>query len=344
MVAACCTTAVSAAERIFDLDATKLGTTPAGWSSHVAGKGKPGDWVIMNDEVPTSLTAFSDKAPKLNNRAVLAQTSRNPEDEHFPILLFNDEKFGDFTFTTRFKITGGAAEQMAGIVFRARDEQNFYVVRASALGGNVKFYKFVEGERSVPIGPDVPIEKGHWYELSVAAEGTRIIVKLDGRDIMPALNDNSFESGRIGFFTKSDATAVFADPKIVYQPLEKLSTILVRDTLQTQSRLLDLRVYVPQAGGQDLHVVAAKKKEDIGLKADETEQKVYKENQTYFAKTRNSAIVTAPLHDRNGEVAGVIKFFLKPYAGQTESATIARILPTIRRIEMRVGAAKDLVE
>ena len=333
-----------AAEREFDFDTAKPGTTPDGWSSHVAGKGKPGDWTIVLDEVPTPIANLSDKAPKLNRRAVLAQTSHDIEDEHFPILLLDDDKFGDFTFTSRFKITGGSAEQMAGLVFRAQDANNFYVVRASALGGNIRFYKMVEGERSVPLGPDVPIEKGKWYELAIAAQGNRIQVKLDGREIMPALQDNTFNSGKIGFFTKSDATAVFADARIVYQPLERLSTILVRDTLQTQPRLLDLRIYVPDRETHELKVVAAKKKEDIGLKADDTENKVFKENQTYFAKTREAAIVTAALHDRNGEVAGVIKFFLRPYPGQIESAAITRVLPTIRRIEMRVGAAKDLVE
>ena len=333
-----------AAEREFDIDAVKPGTTPAGWSSQVAGKGKPGEWTIQMDEVPTPIANLSDKAPKLNRRAVLAQSSHDIEDEHFPILLLDDEKFGDFQFTSRFKITGGSAEQMAGLVFRAQNASNFYVVRASALGGNIRFYKFVDGERSVPLGPDISIEKGKWYELGVSAQGNRIQIKLDGREIMPALQDNTFNSGKIGFFTKSDATAVFADAKITYQPLERLSTILVRDTLQTQSRLLDLRIYVPDRETRELTVAAAKKKEDIGLKADETENKVFKENQTYFAKTRDAAIVTAALHDRNGEVAGVIKFFLKPYPGQTESATITRVLPTIRRIEMRVGAAKDLVE
>jgi hypothetical protein len=55
-------------------------------------------------------------------------------------------------------------------------------------------------------------------------------------------------------------------------------------------------------------------------------------------------IVTAPLHDRNGETVGVVQFHLKPFPGQTEANAIARVLPIVRDMEMRVGAAKDLNE
>ena len=68
-------------------------------------------------------------------------------DEHFPILLYDRETFTDLTLTTKFKLVDGVVEQMAGIVFRLQDEKNFYVIRASGLGNNVRFYKMVAGLR-----------------------------------------------------------------------------------------------------------------------------------------------------------------------------------------------------
>jgi hypothetical protein len=78
------------------------------------------------------------------------------------------------------------------------------------------------------------------------------------------------------------------------------------------------------------------------MPAGETESKVFKENQAYFAKEQGQAIVTAPLHDRNGETIGVVKFFLKPFTGQTEANTIGRVLPTLHEIEQQVGRSDDL--
>ena len=78
-------------------------------------------------------------------------------DERFPMFIYDGEKFRDFRFLTRFKIVSGVSEQMAGLVFRFQNTSNFYVVRASALGRNVRFYKVVNGARSDPIGPTCDI-------------------------------------------------------------------------------------------------------------------------------------------------------------------------------------------
>ena len=45
-----------------------------------------------------------------------------------------------------------------------------------------------------------------------------------------------------------------------------------------------------------------------------------------------------------GEVLGVVRFALKPYAGQLEAATLARVLPILKDMEMKIGASRDLIE
>ena len=117
---------------------------PTNFHAALAGGGRPGEWKIIMDEVPPLLAPLSPQAPVVTRRAVVAQTSTDPTDERFPMLIYDGETFQDFNLTTRFKIVGGTAEQMAGVVFRYQNESNFYVVRASALGNNVRFYKVVE--------------------------------------------------------------------------------------------------------------------------------------------------------------------------------------------------------
>jgi hypothetical protein len=80
------------------------------------------------------------------------------------------------------------------------------------------------------------------------------------------------------------------------------------------------------------------------MEASETVRKVHKENQTYFGKKPEACVVTAPLHDRNGDVIGVMEFHLRPFAGQIESTTVARILPTVKRLESGITGAKALSE
>ena len=336
---------VFGAERHFEFSTPKAGGIPEGWKPGLAGGGRPGDWSIVEVEMPSALEPLSPQAKPLNRKPAVAQTSASPEDERFPMLIHTAERFGDFTFTTRFRIDGGTLEQIAGVVFRHQDDKNFYVVRASALGSNLRFYKFVDGERSAPIGPAVPFRKGEWYELSVRAEANQIEVFLNGTNALPTLTDNSFNAGHIGFITKSDTTAHFSDASIRYRPLETLAASLVRQTLEQQPRLLDLRLYAPSGSGDPLRCLAAKHPKDLGsAPAGDTVGKVHRENQIYFGKTPDAAVVTAPLHDRNGDVVGVMEFHLKPFPGQIESTTVVRILPTLRKLESGISGSRALTD
>jgi len=169
--------------------------------------------------VPSAFAPLTDKAPDVSRHGVLAQTSGDATDERFPMLLFTGEKFRNFKFTTRFKIVSGIAEQMAGVVFRYQNSSNYYVVRASALGKNVRFYKVVDGLRSDPIGPDLDVSGGVWHALAVQCEGTQISFWYDDKLVMPALGDNSLNEGLLGFRTKSDTVAYFSDATVDYTPV-----------------------------------------------------------------------------------------------------------------------------
>ncbi len=98
---------ISAAEKQFDFSSTRPGTLPDGWKSELAGSGKPGDWKVVEEEVPPALEPLSAQAPKLTRRSVLAQTAPSNEDERFPMLINTSERYGDFTFSTLFQITAG---------------------------------------------------------------------------------------------------------------------------------------------------------------------------------------------------------------------------------------------
>lgn len=330
-----------AAERVFNFTTNTVGKPPEGFQAFVVGKGPVPDWQIIQSEVPSQFAPLIQDRPATYKMPVLAQLSKDPADERFPVLYFTGERYGDFTFTTRFRILSGIVDQIAGVVFRMQDEKNFYVVRASARG-NIRFYKFVDGQRTTPIGNDVPVRKGEWHELTVRTVANKIDVLLDGKTVIPTLTDNSFQVGRVGFMTKSDSVSEFLDAKVVYQPLVTVAEQLVQETLRRQSRLRNLRLYAKTASRPELHVIAAKDPSEIGMPATEVENGVLESNETYFGKTEKEFLVTCPLRDRNGEVVAVVKFMLEPFTGQTEKNAVARVTPTLRWMEGRLATAEEL--
>ena len=244
-----------AAERKFDFSAVREGQTPPGFRSTVTGQGKPGDWRVIMDDVPSLLPALTPGARGVAKKAVLAQLAQDATDEHFPLLIYEGETMDDFTLTTRFKTVKGVMEQMAGIAFRIQNETNYYVVRASSLGNTFRFYKVLNGERGPLVGPEVPIPSGVWHDLTVECKGNQIRCLLDGKELISATDKvNPFTSGKIGFWTKSDAVSYFADTRIVYTPHEAPAQALVRADVE------EVSAAVGSAGlcaGRRLEVVAA---------------------------------------------------------------------------------------
>lgn len=336
-----CGLAAPGAERFFDFGEFPAGQTPPGFRSVVAGEGSPGEWKIVMDEVPPRLEPLSDKAPALTRRAVLAQLSQEPNDERFPILMFDGETFGDFELTTRFRLISGQTAQMAGIAFRMRDEKNFYVVRASGLGRNVRFYKVVDGARSQPIGPTVDVPTGVWQELKIECKANKIQVWFNGKDIIPPLTDNSFQAGKIGFWTMADAVTHFADTKIVYTRREIPAVAMVRDMVKKYPRLRDLRVYALD-DNREPRVVGSKQEEALGSPGGESEKDCIANGSTYYGKDRQSVSVVLPLRDRNGDPIAAVRLVMDTFAGQTQQNALARARPIVQQMQARVSSLQEL--
>jgi hypothetical protein len=262
-------------------------------------------------------------------------------DERFPMLIYEKVKFDDFTLTTKFKIVEGVAEQMAGIVFRYQDEKSFYVIRASALGKNVRFYKVVGGIRGQPIGPEVPVPKGEWLELKIECKGNKIRAWLNEREVIPELTDTSFAMGKIGFWTKSDSVSHFADTRIVYTPRESLAQTIVRDMMEAYPRIVGLKIYLSDEAGEP-RIVASKDAKEIGGAGGASEKGAIEKGHVFYGKGKDTVSVVQPLRDRNGEPIAAVRVVLNSYIGQTEQAVLQRALPIVKEMQMRVRSLEEL--
>jgi Domain of Unknown Function (DUF1080) len=329
---------VFAVERVLKFSESSVDQLPPGFRSTVIGSGKPGDWKVVQDE--DSQAAESRTNPP---STVLAQTARDPQNNHFPVLIFDKEAYGDFRLTTRFKIVGGALEQTAGIIFRFQNESNFYMVGASALGGSFRCYKVDNGVWKPPFGPEMEISKGTWHDLTVQCEGTRILCSLDGKDAIKLIDSTTANTGKIGFWTKSDSVSRFQDTKITYTPSEVLAQTLVRQALKEYPRVLGLKIFAARSKGEPPAIVASKDETEIGQAGGKTEEDVALNGTTYYGRDKESATVTLPLRDRNGDPIAAVRIVMKTFPGQTEDNAVVRAKPVVKLMQAQVKSREELL-
>jgi len=338
---------VLSAERKIDFSGHSEGETPSGFRSTVTGRGKPGQWKIVVEDVPSlmpSLTA-QDHPPARTTHSVLAQLATDPTDEHFPLLIYENEKFGDFTLRTKFKTVRGIMEQMAGIAFRIQNESNYYVVRASSLGSTFRFYKVLDGQRGPLVGPDVPIPSGTWHEMLVECKGNQIRCELDGKQLISVTDKaNAITSGNIGFWTKSDSVSYFGDTSINFVPFEGSAQKIVREIMHKYPKLLGVKIYLSGKDAATTRVIASIDESELGQPGAKTEREVIGRGETYYGKEKDVVSVIMPLRDRNGDTMAAVRVLMKPFPGQTEENAIGRAMPIVKEIQTRAQALDDLLD
>jgi len=182
----------------FETDA--VGTVPKGWTATKTGKGDP-KWTIEQDQTAPSKS----KIVKQSGTAT------------YPLLLKDDTQIRDGFVEIMFKAIAGSEDRAAGIVWRARDANNYYVVRANALEDNVVLYKTVEGVRSAldivgrkgGYGVEVSVPANEWLRLRVQFNGSRFRVLYNGQQLFEVEDATFKDSGKIGLWTKADSVTLF---------------------------------------------------------------------------------------------------------------------------------------
>lgn len=139
----------------------------------------------------------------------LSETARDATDLHFPLCISTQTIARDFDATLRFKLLSGTRERAAGLMFRAQDATDYYVVKASALDGSVRLYRMLGGRRSQLAAKDVELKTGQWHALRVVAKDDRIEVWLDDQPMFGHTDRNLIRPGAIGVWSQADSVAHF---------------------------------------------------------------------------------------------------------------------------------------
>ena len=183
-----------------NFDGDTPGVPPRGWTVTMTGRGTP-KWTVERDETAPS------------GRQVLKQLGKAT----YPLALKDGTSIKDGFVEVKFKPISGSEDRAGGLVWRARDANNYYVVRANALEDNVVLYKTVKGVRSSldivgrrgGYGVEQAVPANQWHTLRVEFIGTRFKVIFNDKPLFE-VDDSSFaEPGMVGLWTKADSVTAF---------------------------------------------------------------------------------------------------------------------------------------
>ena len=187
------TTGIALADTV-NFDDLKTGASPPSWTATKTGKGDA-KWEIVADS----------SAPSKPN--VLKQSG----EATYPVCFKDDTSLKDGFVEVKFKPVSGKEDQAGGIIWRAKDADNYYIARANALEDNVTIYHTIKGKRVSFKNVNTPVKSGEWHTLRVDFSGNKFTVTFDGKQVIDATDDSFADSGKVGVWTKADSVTLFDD-------------------------------------------------------------------------------------------------------------------------------------
>jgi hypothetical protein len=195
----------AARAEVVDFEGMPIGSPPMDWTIVKTGAGGDPQWEIVSDSTSPA------------GARVLAQRSEDATPERLLLAIHPAMALSNGAVTVRFKPVSGNVDRAAGLVWRYRDESNYYVVRANALEDNVVLYKVEAGQRTAlpPAGKSgehavaYVVPAGRWSTLRVAFMGPRFVVSVDSKPLFEVEDSTFAGPGKVGVWTQADSVTYF---------------------------------------------------------------------------------------------------------------------------------------
>ncbi len=197
------------AEWNFDKD--EVGKPSPDWRvAETSGTGKAGKWTVVKD----------DSAPSKPN---VLKLETQADGKTYNLCIAEKSSFKDLDLRVRVKAISGNVDQGGGPIWRCKDENNYYICRINPLEGNFRVYKVEKGKRTELESAKLETKTGQWYEVRVVMVGKRIECYVDGKKHLDATDDTFKVAGKVGLWTKADASSSFDEvavnvPKVADTP------------------------------------------------------------------------------------------------------------------------------
>jgi len=199
------------AAQTINFDSAKPGTVPPGWTTVCPLPGGPAKWEILKDP--------SAPSPPY----VFAQLSRETDNHPSPLAILDKVNVKDGDLSVRLKPVAGREDRTGGLVWRYRDANNYYLVRANAVENSVVLYKVADGKttplaaRSGPprtYGVKHPVPANEWSALKVQFRGPLFSVYFNHRRLFQVVDSTFAQPGKVGLWTKAGSVTYFDDFRI----------------------------------------------------------------------------------------------------------------------------------
>ena len=189
---------------VINFDTAPVGKTPPGWTITMTNPvGPPPQWEVVKDQ----------SAP--TQPYVLAQTSSHPSGARCPLAIYDRLSLRNADVSVRLKPVSGHEERAGGVVWRYRDPNNYYLVRANAVTQDVVVYKVENGRRTqISSGARHDIPSNAWSILKVSVRGDRFQVYVNHRRVLVSQDRTFTGPGKVGLWTVSDSVTYFDDFRV----------------------------------------------------------------------------------------------------------------------------------
>jgi len=188
---------------VVTFDTAPLGKMPPGWTANMTNRGGAPIWQILRDQsAPTQPYVF-------------AQVSSDPKDDRYPLAIYESLSLKNGDVSVRIKPVSGREDRSGGLVWRYRDADNYYLVRANALTKNVAIFKVEHGRRtqiSSEVRHDIP--SNAWSILKVSVRGEKFQVYVNHRRILQGEDRTFGSAGKVGLWTVADSVTYFDDFRV----------------------------------------------------------------------------------------------------------------------------------
>jgi len=194
-----------------DFDGGKIGSAPQGWTLANTHRGDPGRWMVHPDST----------APSKPN--VLAQLSADKNRAHFALALFDHGYCRDGDLSVNLKMISGKADQIAGLIWRYQDPNNYYALYLSAIEDKITVHKMVDGKATAIVqgsgsgqisAVSRRVDPQEWNLVKIQFRDAHTIVFFNHRKLFEVEDQTFVKPGKTGVWTKSDTVAYFDDFRI----------------------------------------------------------------------------------------------------------------------------------
>ena len=190
-----------AAERIHKTLASPLvdeGSGPDGCEPELTGGGGPVKWEVRIERL-------------LPDGKALVETSRRNQEDRYPLCVADLPLAKNAEVELEFVTRTGTLARTAGIVLRFADAQDYYVVRADALAGDVRLLRVINGMQSQLANAKAVVVQAKPNHLKVRLVDDTFTVWLAGKKLFEHRDSAITTAGRFGVWSRADSVTSFGD-------------------------------------------------------------------------------------------------------------------------------------